>query len=280
MSRAMRAIIFSVAAALVAALFTTVSAVQPTASAASFSVSVPGFTWQQVEGPPSLGSDRCWFTASTLVSDDSSLIAGVAALQKYDISYERSGYTLTLKSSLFRCDTGTTGPISNVSLLASGKNNVAIWILGGAVGAAIGVAAALFGAPVVAAAAAAAGVTLSSSAAGIIAGCLGGAIGGAVGEYIKGNTAPKMATSAILNCAGGTIVGLFKSQVQAAEAVAEAAIELASLTEAEMSAAVSRVTSEFNTQLAGLTAEAATVADQAVPLESAVRAAMSGIASS
>jgi hypothetical protein len=176
----------------------------------------------------------------------------------------------------------STGEVAtgNVSPLALGKNNVAIWILGGVVGAAIGVAAALFGGPVVAAAASAAGVTLSSSAAGIIAGCLGGAVGGAVGEFIKGNDAPRMATSAILNCAGGTIVALFKSEVEAAKAVTEAALELASVTEAQISAAVSRVTSEFNSQLAGLTAEAAVIADQASPLESAVLAAMRGTATS
>jgi hypothetical protein len=278
MSGATRRIIYLVAAALVAALLTTVSAAQPPAAAASFEV--PGFTWTQVKGPPSLGSDRCHLTATTHVRDDSAMVAAIATLKSYDFPfYERDGNTLTLTSSRFKCDSVATESNGNV-VLALGKNNVAIWILGGVVGAAIGVAAALFGAPVVAAAASAVGVTLTESAAGIIAGCLGGAVGGAVGEFIKGNDAPRMATSAILNCAGGTIVGLFKSAAEASKAVAEAALELASVTEAQISAAVSRVASEFNSQLAGLTAEAATVGDQAVSLESAVLAALRDTASS
>jgi hypothetical protein len=283
-SRARLGIVFAVAAALVAALFTTVSAVQPSASAATFDV--PGFTWKQLEGPASLGSDRCSFTATTTLPDDYSMIAALATLKgDTNVPYVRDGNMLTLKTGYFNCKQGVktaSGDVVNgdVSPLALGKNNVAIWILGGVVGAAIGVAAALFGGPIVAAAAAAVGVTLSESAAGIIAGCLGGAVGGAIGEYIKGNDAPRMATSAILNCVGGTIVALFKSAAEASKAVAEAALELADATSAQISAAVSRVTSQFNSQLAGLTAEAAVIADQAAPLEAVVHAALREIATS
>lgn len=117
-------------------------------------------------------------------------------------------------------------PVGFAEVQAAGAS-LGVWIVGAVVGAVVAAVVAIYGSAAIIAAAAAVGVTLTAETAAIAAACLAGAVGGAIGETIKGNGGAKIATTAIVGCAGGAFIGKFRSLVAARNAMGQAAAAVA-----------------------------------------------------